>query len=298
MQATKRKRNITESLHSIWLSSYLVNLNNPSARTLVELVDTTNVIGLNDFPEKVDKILTTTIEISRRYPTHVILIKVGNFYEASGVSAIVLIEFCGLRPMGSHLSMKAGSPLSTIQRILDQLISANVPVVMVEEKKYGSLIDRYVSQLISRANPVYFYGPISDDGDELRIVEPIVVICDKNIAIINLQSAQYELRQSLDRDVIKTIIELLQPFEVWKTSGSWSGFEAKSVPSHIVSLTDAINHVCSNFHKVDNLTIELTPTNRRLSLCRSTTGQLGITVTSNDWEITYFCQRLLVQTSC
>ncbi len=264
------KRKVSQQLHASWLQEHLATLSNPSARALVELVDTSNVIGLNDLPET-GKIVTTTVLVASEFPEHVVLVKVGDFYEAMGVSAIALIEFCSLRPMGATLSMKAGSPTNTIQRVLDLLLAANLKVVMVEEEKVGGMVvDRFVSQLVSKANPVYFY--CQEESDELRVIEPIVVIMESALAIINLQAAQYELRESLDRAVMKTIIELLQPFEVW-------GLFGNPLPKHVHGIAAAVHYV-GQLHRVSQLTL-MHGASSRFSLCRSTTSQLGISTTDH-----------------
>lgn len=47
--------------------------------------------------------------------------QVGDFFEAYGVDAVLLVEYCGLNPMGGKA--KAGCPKQNLQQTLDCLTS-------------------------------------------------------------------------------------------------------------------------------------------------------------------------------
>ena len=57
--------------------------------------------------------------------------QVGEFYEAIGTDAVVLVQWAGLNPMGStHMPPRAGCPHMNIRRTLQSLVEeANLSVV-------------------------------------------------------------------------------------------------------------------------------------------------------------------------
>jgi hypothetical protein len=112
----------------------------------------------------------------------ILLIRVGDFYESYGIDAIMLVEHCGLNPMGGKA--RAGCPIMNVQATLDLLTKKGFRVAVYEEeqqqplhkrKSNGSggggggskLKTRYLAQVVSSANPTYMHGLVlnSDDGD-------------------------------------------------------------------------------------------------------------------------------------
>ena len=57
--------------------------------------------------------------------------QVGEFYEAMGTDAVILVQWAGLNPMGStHMPPRAGCPHMNIRRTLQSLVEeANLSVV-------------------------------------------------------------------------------------------------------------------------------------------------------------------------
>ena len=57
--------------------------------------------------------------MARDYPDAVVLVRVGDFYEAHGLSAVMLVEHGRLNPMGSHTEgCRAGAPWRNVQVLL------------------------------------------------------------------------------------------------------------------------------------------------------------------------------------
>eukprot|EP00815_Leptocylindrus_aporus_P011553 CAMPEP_0116050140 /NCGR_PEP_ID=MMETSP0322-20121206/203_1 /TAXON_ID=163516 /ORGANISM="Leptocylindrus danicus var. apora, Strain B651" /LENGTH=334 /DNA_ID=CAMNT_0003532633 /DNA_START=208 /DNA_END=1208 /DNA_ORIENTATION=+ len=87
-------------------------------------------------PEKVvagkkGSLLSYVREQKERFPEKIILTKVGEFYEAFGIDAIMLVEHCGLNPMGDKA--RAGCPAKNIQATLDCLTNRGFGVAVYEE---------------------------------------------------------------------------------------------------------------------------------------------------------------------
>ena len=64
-----------------------------------------------------------------------LLVRVGEFYEAFGIDAVMLVEHAGLNPMGTRA--RAGTPICNIQPTLDQLTAAGLSVAVYEEIDAG-----------------------------------------------------------------------------------------------------------------------------------------------------------------
>ena len=73
---------------------------------------------------------------ARRFPDAVALTRVGDFYEAYGVDAILLVEHCGLNPMAGKA--RAGCPWRNVQATLDGLTRAGFRTAVYEERPDGA----------------------------------------------------------------------------------------------------------------------------------------------------------------
>ncbi|KAL3763788.1 hypothetical protein ACHAWU_001908 [Discostella pseudostelligera] len=110
----------------------------------------------------------------------ILLIRVGDFYESYGIDAIMLVEHCGLNPMGGKA--RAGCPIMNVQATLDLLTKKGFRVAVYEEEQQqplhkrknngnggggSKLKTRYLAQVVSSANPTYMHGLVlnSEDGD-------------------------------------------------------------------------------------------------------------------------------------
>ena len=58
-------------------------------------------------------------------------LQVGEFYEAFGLDALMLVQHAGLNPMGKKC--RAGCPVGNLQATLDDLTAAGITVAVYEE---------------------------------------------------------------------------------------------------------------------------------------------------------------------
>lgn len=49
-------------------------------------------------------------------------VQCGDFYEAIGIDAVLLVQFAGLNPMGGRSPPRAGCPKQNIRRVLADLV--------------------------------------------------------------------------------------------------------------------------------------------------------------------------------
>ena len=115
-----------------------------------------------------------------KHPEKIILVRVGEFFEAFGMDALLLVEHCGLNAMGQKA--RAGCPRSNVQQTLDGLTSVGLTVAVYEEVEGignyessklarasstspgGGLKQRYLAQVVSPSAPTYIHGAILDQG--------------------------------------------------------------------------------------------------------------------------------------
>jgi hypothetical protein len=128
-----------------------------------------------------------------KYPDKVLLVRVGEFFEAFGVDALLLVEHCGLNGMGQKA--RAGCPRGNVQQTLDGLTGAGLTVAVYEEVEGaaaapsagfnhekatstartkaktktktktaagGGLKQRYLAQVVSPSAPTYIHGATLD----------------------------------------------------------------------------------------------------------------------------------------
>jgi hypothetical protein len=101
----------------------LAELTKPAAIALVPYLSTENALC---FENKVARTSGTLVEFAvlekEKRPDQLLLIRVGEFYEAFGFDALMLVQWAGLNPMGSKC--RAGCPVQNVQATLDALTSA------------------------------------------------------------------------------------------------------------------------------------------------------------------------------
>ena len=181
--------NEQNQIHDSW-KDVLKQVTRPSARLLVTQLDPANCpMGFNHLAVPRDPLRGVTSEapskattagkkgsflhycreMKKKYPDCIILTRCGDFYETFGTDAILLVEHCGLNPMGDKA--KAGFPFRSIQASLDCLTQKGFRVAVYEEAadtdassgagaKAGPksrLKTRMLAQIISPASPTYMY---------------------------------------------------------------------------------------------------------------------------------------------
>lgn len=142
-------------------ASLLSSLSRPAALRLASAVDPTHVLGLS--PRSTYPPLTAFFAaVKAAHPTKVALVRVGEFYEAVGIDAVMLVEHAGLNPMGAGDTPRAGCPAGNLRRTLDCLLEAGVSVAVAEEApepyRYGARArqkERYVAGVVTPAAPHY-----------------------------------------------------------------------------------------------------------------------------------------------
>jgi hypothetical protein len=124
-------------------------------------------------------------EQKEKYPDCVLLTRCGDFYEAFGIDAIMLVEHCGLNSMAGKA--RAGCPIRNVQATIDGLTSQGFRVAVYEEGTdtdassgagasagaKSRIKHRFLSQIVSPASPTYLYDLVlSGTADTLAMAAP------------------------------------------------------------------------------------------------------------------------------
>ena len=125
-------------------------------------VETTNPLGFHTKQErKRGTLLDFVCTEKEKHPDKIILCRVGEFFEAFGVDALLLVEHCGLNQMGQKA--RAGCPKGNVQQTLDGLTGVGLTVAVYEEMETGALTraglkQRYLGQVVSPSSSTYFHN--------------------------------------------------------------------------------------------------------------------------------------------
>ncbi|KAH9681634.1 DNA mismatch repair protein MSH1 [Citrus sinensis] len=112
----------------------------PSTLHLVNRLKYSNLLGLDvnlkNGSLKEGTLNWEMLQFKSKFPREVLLCRVGDFYEAIGIDACILVEYAGLNPFGGlrpESIPKAGCPVVNLRQTLDDLTRNGYSVCIVEE---------------------------------------------------------------------------------------------------------------------------------------------------------------------
>lgn len=108
-------------------------------------------------------------DAKKRFPDKLVVFRQGDFYEALGYDAVMLVEHAGLNPMGGNDSKggvpRAGFPVAAIHDRLRDLLHAGFSIAVGEEvpkqfqrTKSTANKERYIAAVVTPASPEYLNG--------------------------------------------------------------------------------------------------------------------------------------------
>ncbi|KAH9764014.1 DNA mismatch repair protein MSH1 [Citrus sinensis] len=137
----------------------------PSTLHLVNRLKYSNLLGLDvnlkNGSLKEGTLNWEMLQFKSKFPREVLLCRVGDFYEAIGIDACILVEYAGLNPFGGlrpESIPKAGCPVVNLRQTLDDLTRNGYSVWVKCHFRCG-----------------YYFGPVSSDDyfRSLCIVEEV-----------------------------------------------------------------------------------------------------------------------------
>ncbi|NP_001238217.1 DNA mismatch repair protein [Glycine max] len=171
--------------HILWWKERLQMCRKFSTVQLIERLEFSNLLGLNSNLKngslKEGTLNWEMLQFKSKFPRQVLLCRVGEFYEAWGIDACILVEYVGLNPIGGLRSdsiPRASCPVVNLRQTLDDLTTNGYSVCIVEEAQGPSQARsrkrRFISGHAHPGNP-YVYGLATVDHD-LNFPEPMPVV--------------------------------------------------------------------------------------------------------------------------
>ncbi|GLU08249.1 hypothetical protein SLE2022_251730 [Rubroshorea leprosula] len=169
----------------IWWKERLELCRKPSTLHLVKRLIYNNLLGLDinlrNGSLKEGTLNWEMLQFKSKFPREVLLCRVGDFYEAIGIDACILVEYAGLNPFGGLRAdsiPKAGCPVMNLRQTLDDLTRNGYSVCIVEEvqgpTQARSRKDRFIAGHAHPGSP-YVGGLVGVDHD-LEFPDPIPVV--------------------------------------------------------------------------------------------------------------------------
>ncbi|CAI9118019.1 OLC1v1019520C1 [Oldenlandia corymbosa var. corymbosa] len=171
--------------HILWWKEKMQLCRKPSSVSLVKRLMYNNLLGvdsnLKNGSLKEGNLNWEMMQFKSKFPREVLLCRVGDFYEAIGIDACILVEYAGLNPFGGLRSdsiPRAGCPVMNLRQTLDDLTRHGFSVCIVEEVQGPTQARGRKSRFIAgHAHPgsPYVFGLVEDDRD-LDFPEPMPVV--------------------------------------------------------------------------------------------------------------------------
>ncbi|KAM6565575.1 hypothetical protein CsatA_024703 [Cannabis sativa] len=169
----------------LWWKERMEDCRKPSTVQLIKRLEYSNLLGLDvslkNGSLKEGSLNWEILQFKSKFPREVLLCRVGEFYEALGIDACVLVEYAGLNPFGGLRSdsiPRAGCPVVNLRQTLDDLTRNGYSVCIVEEVQgpanARSRKNRFISGHAHPGSP-YVFGLVGLDHD-LDFPEPMPVV--------------------------------------------------------------------------------------------------------------------------
>uniref|UniRef100_J3LZF0 DNA mismatch repair proteins mutS family domain-containing protein n=1 Tax=Oryza brachyantha TaxID=4533 RepID=J3LZF0_ORYBR len=171
--------------HILWWKEKMERCRKPSSMQLTERLVYSNILGLDPTLRngslKDGSLNTEMLQFKSKFPREVLLCRVGDFYEAVGFDACILVEHAGLNPFGGLRSdsiPKAGCPVMNLRQTLDDLTRCGYSVCIVEEiqgpTQARARKGRFISGHAHPGSP-YVFGLAEVDHD-VEFPDPMPVV--------------------------------------------------------------------------------------------------------------------------
>nr|WHU50367.1 MutS-like protein [Allium cepa] len=172
-------------VHILWWKEKMKMCKKPSTVQLVKRLTDSNLLGLDvslkNGSLKDGTLNSEILQFKSRFPREVLLCRVGDFYEAIGFDACILVEYAGLNPFGGMRTdsiPRAGCPVVNLHQTLDDLTRNGFSVNIVEEiqgpTQARSRKGRFISGHAYPGSP-YVFGLAAADHD-VDFPEPMPVV--------------------------------------------------------------------------------------------------------------------------
>ncbi|XXG90652.1 hypothetical protein AAC387_Pa12g2369 [Persea americana] len=219
LKEPKHVLNEEDHLHIMWWKERMQMCKKPSTVQLVKRLIYSNLLGLDvslkNGSLKEGTLNMELLQFKLKFPREVLLCRVGDFYEAVGFDACILVEHAGLNPFGGLRSdsiPRAGCPVMNLRQTLDDLTRNGFSVCIIEEiqgpTQARSRKSRFISGHAHPGSP-YVYGLAGVDHD-VDFPEPMPVVgvsrSAKGYCLISILESMktYSVEDGLTEEAIVT----------------------------------------------------------------------------------------------
>ena len=207
-------------LNSCWLPE-IDRIRRPSALQLLDKLTSNDPTGYDAGSGKAasEGVIKAVRAWKQEHPDKVILLRIGEFFEAFGLDAVLLVEHAALNPMGSKA--RAGCPRGNLPHTLKALTDAGLSVAVYEEANAPDLTGplslrrkvRFLSQVVTPGMPTYLSADLSLRTDAIPY-QPARPFCfirkdgtGYGIALIQADSKEVKISDSLTEDALVALLE-------------------------------------------------------------------------------------------
>ena len=164
---------------------------------------------------KKGSLLVQILEFKTFNPDKVLLVRVGEMYEAFGVDAAVVVDaYIGCEPKSGEVRVAVHA--SKIQHVLDQLVVRGITTAVYEESEViCTPRHRYMAQIVSSANPLYGIDtgntpaalriagvmPHADGSSTICLVDLQAGLCQRMHQVSAERAAAIVLANRVDRPI-------------------------------------------------------------------------------------------------
>ena len=218
-----RKRARPPPLHPCW-SPRLDKLTKPASREMEALLDRNNTLGMPAAKLR-GSFAAFVLAQKRLRPTCVILVRKGDFYEAMGVDAIMLVEHTQVNPHRCRATQRVevamtGVPSSNLHSTLERLVEQELRVAVYEEVHSFGNISRVMTQVVSPCNPSYIHGG-SGVSLPAQVGEgrPLVAVrwgeMGHTLWVVSVPKRAVQECAGLSTEVLRARLQLLSPLVLY-----------------------------------------------------------------------------------
>ena len=172
---------------------HIAAITRPSALALLPQLTDSNALGFrSEGPVRAVSLLADAKRWKAEHPTKVVLVRVGEFFEAFGLDAALLVQHAGLNPMAGR--PRAGCPRQNLTAVVTALTEAGLSVAVYEEasevarsKNVKTKKSRFLAHVVTPGMPGFV-----QESDILRN-DSIAYIPARPFAYISHNSRGYML---------------------------------------------------------------------------------------------------------
>ena len=183
----------------------LKQLKHPNAKTIEKSLDDKFPWGFDaQNPPKGFRanVIEKILHCKKIYPTHIVLVKSGNFFCTYGIDAVLCVEYANLNPMS--MGCRVGAPVKTIQTYLNMLLSIGLEIILIGKGQFT---------VINCFNSTY-YPPTANTicVDDVNATPPRIAIVIQhdclNIYVIDCISNTIDVYENVPLQSFETIVQL------------------------------------------------------------------------------------------